>query len=187
MYKSYKGGFGKTIFFVPCILHSADTLIGVLSSLRWCGGHSAEIPIQWQNADMIIAHCQHAQSLMMVISTRMIMPLLALPARWLAHSIQIVSQRLKILFALPTWIFRPFSDLNSFSHWLHSSDDNAFASVRLLVHSIPIVSQRLENGPVAICVRTYRLQVRIIRLASLSPLHAFFCSCMQRRMEKYSN
>ena len=50
----------------------------------------------------------------------------------------------------------------------HCSDDNAFASVHLLTHSIPIVSQRLENGPVAICVPTYRLQVRIIKLASLS-------------------
>ena len=50
----------------------------------------------------------------------------------------------------------------------HCSDDNAFASVHLLTPSIPIVSQRLENGPVAICVPTYRLQVRIIKLASLS-------------------
>ena len=99
------------------IVHMADTLIGVLSSLWYMVvvvGHSAEIPIQWQNADMIIAHCQHAQSLMMLILTMMIMPLLA---RLLSHSIQIVSQRLENLCALPTWIFRPFSDLNIYSHW----------------------------------------------------------------------
>ena len=76
-----------------------------------------------------------------------------------------------------TWIFKPFLDLKSYSHWLHS-DDNAFASVRLLAHSIPIVSQRLENGPVAICVRTYRLQVRIIKLEPLSPpLLSFAAAC----------
>ena len=52
------------------------------------------------------------------------------------------------------------------------------SSARLLPRSIPIVSQRLENGPVAICVPTYRLQVRIIkRQASLS----FFARCIQKR------
>ena len=52
------------------------------------------------------------------------------------------------------------------------------SSARLLARSIPIVSQRLENGPVAICVPTYRLQVRIIkRQASLS----FFARCIQKR------
>ena len=44
----------------------------------------------------------------------------------------------------------------------------------LLAHSIPIISQRLENGREAICVRTYRLQVWIIKRASLSPQAAFF-------------
>ena len=42
------------------------------------------------------------------------------------------------------------------------------SSARLLPRSIPIVSQRLENGPVAICVPTYRLQVRIIKREPLS-------------------
>ena len=42
------------------------------------------------------------------------------------------------------------------------------SSARLLARSIPIVSQRLENGPVAICVPTYRLQVRIIKREPLS-------------------
>ena len=64
------------------------------------------------------------------------------------------------MMVIQTMMIQPLTD---------HSDDNAFASVRLLAHSIPIVSQRLENGPVAICVPTYRLQVRIIkRQASLS-------------------
>ena len=59
------------------------------------------------------------------------------------------------------------------------------SSARLLARSIPIVSQRLENGPVAICVPTYRLQVRIIkRQASLS----FFAKVHpEERMEKSGN
>ena len=56
------------------------------------------------------------------------------------------------------------------------------SSARLLARSIPIVSQRLENGPVAICVPTYRLQVRIIkRQASLSLGLSFFARCIQKR------
>ena len=47
---------------------------------------------------------------------------------------------------------------------------------RLLAWSIPIVSQRLENGPVAICVPTYRLQVRIIKRQA-----SFFARCIQER------
>ena len=62
------------------------------------------------------------------------------------------------------------------------------SSARLLARSIPIVSQRLENGPVAICVPTYRLQVRIIkRQASLSP-GGFLCQVHpEERMEKSGN